>query len=66
MVNPLISYGIRRSIRFCSRLLDAFDSALDFHILYYYLVTNFMNPLAIGTIVWCVCMLFFGRSTSER
>jgi len=33
-------------------LLDTLDSALDFHILYYYLVTNFLNPLAIGQIIW--------------
>ncbi|KAF8347395.1 hypothetical protein F5887DRAFT_1072387 [Amanita rubescens] len=33
-------------------LLDTLDSALDFHILYYYLVTNYLNPLAIGKIIW--------------
>lgn len=35
-------------------VLDTFDSALDVHIVYYYLVVNFMNPLAILTVVWSV------------
>ncbi|KAF8628967.1 hypothetical protein AX15_003623 [Amanita polypyramis BW_CC] len=34
--------------------LDTFDSILDCHILYYYMVSNFLNPLAITSIVWSI------------
>lgn len=34
------------------RGLDTFDSFLNCHILYYYFVTNFANPLAIASPVW--------------
>ncbi|KAG6836349.1 hypothetical protein H0H93_008905 [Arthromyces matolae] len=33
-------------------VLDTFDAALNCHILYYYLVTNYLNPLAIAKPVW--------------
>jgi len=36
--------------------LDTFHSALDGHILYHYLVTNFLNPAAIGIPVWSVIL----------
>ncbi|KAF9465441.1 hypothetical protein BDZ94DRAFT_1253822 [Collybia nuda] len=35
-------------------LLDTFDSVLNGHILYFYLVTNYLNPIAIITPVWSV------------
>ncbi|KAF8066978.1 hypothetical protein FPV67DRAFT_1221885 [Lyophyllum atratum] len=35
-------------------VLDTFDSALNGHILYFYLVTNYLNPVAIGTPTWSV------------
>ncbi|KIJ64010.1 hypothetical protein HYDPIDRAFT_28904 [Hydnomerulius pinastri MD-312] len=35
-------------------VLDTFDACLTSHILYYYLVSNFMNPLAIAAPVWSV------------
>ncbi|RDB30082.1 hypothetical protein Hypma_013903 [Hypsizygus marmoreus] len=34
--------------------LDTFDSALNGHILYHYLVSNYLNPLAISKPVWSV------------
>ncbi|PFH51600.1 hypothetical protein AMATHDRAFT_46947 [Amanita thiersii Skay4041] len=34
--------------------LDTFDSALNAHILYYYMVSNYLNPLAIMKPVWSV------------
>lgn len=37
------------------RILDIFDFALNGHILYWYLVTNYTNPLALqGKVVWFV------------
>ncbi|KAG6915311.1 hypothetical protein DXG01_012172 [Tephrocybe rancida] len=35
-------------------VLDTFDSALNCHILYFYLVTNYLNPLAIAKPIWSV------------
>ncbi|KAH7921895.1 hypothetical protein BV22DRAFT_697313 [Leucogyrophana mollusca] len=35
-------------------VLDTFDACLTSHILYYYFVINFMNPLAIAAPVWSV------------
>jgi hypothetical protein len=35
-------------------LLDTFDSALNGHILYYYMVSNYLDPLAIFRPVWSV------------
>lgn len=37
-----------------SRCLDTLDTILNCHILYHYLVVNFMNPLAIAAPVWYV------------
>lgn len=34
--------------------LDTFDSALNVHILYFYMVTNYLNPMALLKPVWCV------------
>ncbi|KIM86576.1 hypothetical protein PILCRDRAFT_308571 [Piloderma croceum F 1598] len=36
--------------------LDTFNTALNFHILYHYLVTNFMNPLAVASPVWTLVL----------
>ncbi|GLB41284.1 hypothetical protein LshimejAT787_0904990 [Lyophyllum shimeji] len=36
--------------------LDTFDSALNGHILYYYLVTNYLNPRAIAVPIWSVIL----------
>lgn len=48
------NFGTRASAKLHKRLLDTFDSVLNGHILYYYLVTNYLNPLAIMTPVWYV------------
>jgi hypothetical protein len=50
---------LRFVAHFNVRLLNTFDSALDFHILYYYMVTNYLNVSALETIVWCVCQMVF-------
>ncbi|KDR70204.1 hypothetical protein GALMADRAFT_255074 [Galerina marginata CBS 339.88] len=34
--------------------LDTFDSALNGHILYFYMVSNYLNPLAIFKPVWSI------------
>ena len=34
------------------RLLDAVHLALCIHMVYWYLVTNFLNPFALVEIVW--------------
>jgi len=36
------------------RALDTFDSALNIHILYYYMVSNYMNIFALFKPTWCV------------
>ncbi|KAG5718858.1 hypothetical protein E4T56_gene6370 [Termitomyces sp. T112] len=35
-------------------MLDTFDSVLNCHILYFYLVSNYLNPLAITRPIWSV------------
>ncbi|KAL4268306.1 DUF6534 domain-containing protein [Pleurotus pulmonarius] len=35
-------------------VLDTFDSVLDGHILYFYLVSNYASPMAVMTPVWSV------------
>jgi len=35
-------------------ILDTFDSALNAHILYYYMVSNYLNPFAIFKPVWSI------------
>ncbi|PPQ98580.1 hypothetical protein CVT26_013763 [Gymnopilus dilepis] len=35
-------------------VLDTFDSALNCHILYYYTVSNYLNPLALFHPVWSI------------
>ncbi|KAF9497033.1 hypothetical protein BDN71DRAFT_1505266 [Pleurotus eryngii] len=35
-------------------VLDTFDSALDGHILYFYLVSNYASPMAVMTLVWSI------------
>ncbi|ESK91090.1 hypothetical protein Moror_9590 [Moniliophthora roreri MCA 2997] len=37
-----------------SRFLDTFDTVLNCHILYFYLVSNYINPLAIMVPIWSV------------
>jgi len=34
--------------------LDTFDSCLNGHLMYFYMVSNFVNPLALATPVWSV------------
>ena len=34
------------------RLLDSFDMALIFHILYWYLINNYGNPLSLADPIW--------------
>lgn len=34
------------------RIIDTFDVVLTGHLLYYYLVLNFLNPLALAVPVW--------------
>lgn len=36
----------------CLWVLDAFDSTLNIHILYHYMVTNYLNPRALSEPVW--------------
>ena len=35
-----------------NRLLDALDLAFAIHMLYFYLVTNFLNPFAFTAEIW--------------
>ncbi|KAF9043028.1 hypothetical protein BJ165DRAFT_216778 [Panaeolus papilionaceus] len=35
-------------------LLDTFDSALNIHILYFYMVSNYINPVALFKPVWSI------------
>ncbi|KAF8233854.1 hypothetical protein L208DRAFT_1422837 [Tricholoma matsutake] len=42
--------------------LDTFDSALNVHILYFYMVTNYLNPMALLKPVWCSVSNFFIRT----
>lgn len=37
----------------CS-VLDTVTIVLDTHAVYFYLVTNYSNPMALATQVWCV------------
>jgi len=46
-------------------LLNTFDSALDFHILYYYMVTNYLNVRALETIVWSLIIHVAATSLSN-
>ena len=41
-------------LTFILRCLDTFDSALNIHILYFYMVTNFLKPQAVDVPIWCV------------
>ncbi|KAJ3511445.1 hypothetical protein NLJ89_g4092 [Agrocybe chaxingu] len=45
--------------------LDTFDSALNGHILYYYMVSNYLNPLAIFKPVWSVIIHVAATSISN-
>lgn len=46
-------------------ILDTFDTALCCHILYHYLVSNFLNPAAMTSPVWsilvCTCGLDYDQ-----
>ncbi len=39
------------------RALDTFDSVLNGHILYFYLVKNYLNPLAVYAPTWYVVLV---------
>ncbi|KAF7984184.1 hypothetical protein HWV62_16874 [Athelia sp. TMB] len=39
-------------------ILDTFDTALCCHILYHYLVSNFLNPAAMASPVWSILTSF--------
>ena len=45
-------------LTFISRCLDTFDSGLNIHILYFYMVTNFLNSQAVVVPIWCVLTAF--------
>ena len=40
-------------------ILDTVDTALCCHILYYYLVTNFLNPAALASPVWSILVCVY-------
>jgi len=40
----------------CLWMLDTFDSVLNGHILYFYLVKNYLNPVAISKPIWSVVL----------
>ena len=40
------------------RVLDTLHFALVIHAIYYYAVTNFMNPRALAKPTWCVSPAF--------
>lgn len=44
------------------RILDTFDSALDCHILYFYLVSNYLNALAIAKPIWYETLIYIKES----
>lgn len=46
------------------RVLDTFDSVLNGHFLYFYMVTNFMRPAALMEAVWSVIVSFMVREFS--
>jgi hypothetical protein len=48
--NPLITKLVVSALW----ILDTVDTALTCHILYYYLVSNFLNPLAMTSPVWSI------------
>lgn len=41
-------------LTFISRCLDTFDSAFNIHMMYFYMVTNFLNSQALEVPIWCV------------
>ena len=49
------------------RILDTFGTCLTSHIVYYYLVINYMNPSSIlATPMWCVASRIpLGRGNSN-
>ncbi|KZP05049.1 hypothetical protein FIBSPDRAFT_903799 [Athelia psychrophila] len=58
--NPLITKLVVSALW----ILDTVDAALNCHILYYYLVSNFLNPLAMTSPVWSTSSLrAFARKT---
>ncbi|KAJ7171124.1 hypothetical protein C8R46DRAFT_948188 [Mycena filopes] len=46
-------------------LLDTFDAILNCHILYFYLVSNYLNPEAIGFPVWSIIVHVVATSVSN-
>ncbi|KAF5340372.1 hypothetical protein D9611_007782 [Ephemerocybe angulata] len=45
--------------------LDTFDSALNIHILYHYMVSNYLNPVALMIPVWSVLIHVFLTALSN-
>ncbi|KAK2462814.1 hypothetical protein APHAL10511_005205 [Amanita phalloides] len=45
--------------------LDTFGSALIIYTLYHYMVINFMNPSAIGVLVWSDIIFILQTATSD-
>ncbi|EEB92417.1 hypothetical protein MPER_09078 [Moniliophthora perniciosa FA553] len=43
--------------------LDTFDTVLNCHILYFYLVSNYINPFAIMVPIWSVIVSFLLKVT---
>ncbi|KAG6860200.1 hypothetical protein C0995_014457 [Termitomyces sp. Mi166 len=50
--------------RVSTRVLDTFDSALNCHILYFYLVSNYLNPLAIAKPIWYDSLIYLTKEPS--
>jgi hypothetical protein len=53
-------------LTFISRILDTVDSTLNIHILYHYMVTNYLNPLALQDPVWYVFNDIQGRHQASH
>jgi len=48
------------------RTLDTFDSALNIHILYHYMVSNYLNVFALAKPTWFVFPKDFSRDVIDR
>jgi len=51
---PLSSFTTLLSFISLFRMLDTFDSAMNCHFLYYYMVTNYTNPLTLTGPWWAL------------
>ena len=45
--------------------MDTIHVILSWHMIYYYLVTNYDTPSALTESVWCVFVLCHGRSVTN-